>query len=112
MPRTPRHPGTDIMKQCSCCVAIVLTTPLSVPAADTDQPVRMGSGIMTFETVPGWGLGPDGKSVLGGTHGAVVVDSAGNIYTSAAIGVFVFSPEGKVVRRFLEGDYTQLHDMK
>jgi hypothetical protein len=72
----------------------------------------MGSGIMTFDTVPGWGLGPDGKSVLGGTHGAVVIDSAGNIYTSAAIGVFVFSPEGQVVRRFLEGDYTQLHDME
>jgi len=98
------------MKLCSYYVTIVLATALTLPAAD--KPVRMGSGIMTFETVPGWGLGPDGKSVLGGTHGAVVVDSAGNIYTSAAIGVFVFSPEGQVIRRFLEGDYTQLHDMK
>lgn len=100
------------MKRYNFSVAIVLATALTLPAADKSQPVRMGSGLMTFETVPGWGLGPDGKSVLGGTHGAVVIDSAGNIYTSAAIGVFVFSPEGQVVRRFLEGDYTQLHDME
>ena len=24
-----------------------------------------------FDTVPGWGLGPDGKSVLGALHGGV-----------------------------------------
>ena len=65
------------------------------------QPVRMGTGVMTFDTVPGWGLGPDGRSVLGSTHGGVVVDKAGNVYTSANIGVFVFSPEGQVIRRFL-----------
>lgn len=100
------------MKQYTSCVAIVLAAALTLSAADKPQPVRMGSGIMTFDTFPGWGLGPDGKSVLGGTHGAVVIDSAGNIYTSAAIGVFVFSPEGQVIRRFLEGDYTQLHDME
>ncbi len=100
------------MKLRSYCLALIVAAASTLPAADKPQPVRMGSGIMTFDTVPGWGLGPDGKSVLGGTHGAVVVDSAGNIYTSAAIGVFVFSPEGQVVRRFLEGDYTQLHDME
>ena len=67
---------------------------------------------MTFDTVPGWGLGPDGKSVLGPTHGSVVVDAAGNIYTSAHAGVFVFSPDGKVVRRFLGDKYSDIHDMK
>ena len=72
----------------------------------------MGCGIMTFDTVPGWGLSPEGKSVIGPTHGAVVIDKAGNIYTSADQGVFVFSPDGKVIRRFLEGDYTRLHDME
>ena len=81
-------------------------------AAEKAQPVRMGSGIMTFDTVPGWGLSPEGKSSIGPTHGGVVVDKAGNIYTSADQGVFVFSPDGKVIRRFLEGDYTRLHDMK
>ncbi|HCD00190.1 MAG TPA: 6-bladed beta-propeller, partial [Planctomycetaceae bacterium] len=49
-------------------------------AADKVAPVRMGSGLMTFETVPGWGLDGNGKSVLGPTHGGVVVDKAGNIY--------------------------------
>jgi len=76
------------------------------------KPVRMGSGAMTFDTVPGWGLRPDGKSAIGPTHGSVVIDKAGNIYTSADQGVYVFSPEGKVVQSYLGGDYTRLHDME
>lgn len=91
-------------------LAFVLAPPAF--AADTPQPVRMGSGIMTFDTVPGWGLGPDGKSVLGSTHGGVVVDKDGNIYTSAHAGVFVFSPDGKLVRSFLGNKYSDIHDMK
>ena len=74
--------------------------------------VRMGAGAMTFDTVPGWGLGEDGKSVLGPTHGGVVIDTAGNIYTSAKLGVFVFSPDGDVVRRFLGPEYSNIHDME
>ena len=81
-------------------------------AADKAQPVRMGCGIMTFDTVPGWGLGPDGKSQIGSTHGGVVVDKEGNIYTSAHAGVFVFSPGGEVVRKFLGEKYADIHDMK
>ncbi|MGV2336986.1 MAG UNVERIFIED_CONTAM: hypothetical protein LVR18_23815 [Planctomycetaceae bacterium] len=72
----------------------------------------MGNGSMTFETVPGWGLGTDGRSVLGSTHGGVVVDKAGLIYTSANIGVFVFSPDGQLVRRFLGDEYTSIHDIE
>jgi hypothetical protein len=72
----------------------------------------MGDGIMTFDTVPGWGLGDDGKSVIGSTHGGVVIDKTGNIYTSSSLGVFVFSPEGKVVRRFVGDNYSNIHDMK
>lgn len=75
-------------------------------------PVRMGAGIMTFDTVPGWGLRPDGNSSIGPTHGAVVIDKAGHIYTSANAGVFVFSPDGMVVQSYLGGDYTNLHDME
>jgi hypothetical protein len=81
-------------------------------AAENTQPVRMGCGPMTFDTVPGWGLGPDGKSVIGPCHGSVVVDRDGNIYTSSHAGVFVFSPEGKVVRNFLGNNYSDVHDMK
>lgn len=72
----------------------------------------MGSGAMTFETVPGWGLRPDGSSAIGSTHGAVVIDQAGNIYTSAKAGVFVFSPEGIVVQSYLGPEYSNIHDME
>jgi len=74
--------------------------------------VRMGSGIMTFDTVSGWGLGSDGKSVLGPTHGSVVIDKAGNIYTSAIKGVVVFNPAGEVIRSFIGEAHSSIHDME
>ena len=61
------------MKNCWLSIAVVFGLTLPVFAADKVQPVRMGCGIMTFDTVPGWGLGEDGKSVLGSTHGGVVL---------------------------------------
>jgi hypothetical protein len=102
------------VKKCSIFMAFafVLSLTLSVIAEEKVQPVRMGCGLMTFDTVPGWGLSPEGKSVLGPTHGGVVVDKAGNIYTSADMGVVVFSPDGKVVRRFVGDDYTRIHDIE
>lgn len=93
-------------------VAFVFGIALPAPAADTVKPVRMGCGLMTFDTVPGWGLGHDGKSVIGPCHGSVVVDKEGNIYTSSHAGVFVFTPEGKTVRSFLGDKYSDIHDMK
>lgn len=95
-------------------LGFALVTGLSLPtlAADTPQPVRMGCGLMTFDTVPGWGLRADGKSAIGPCHGSVVVDKAGNIYTSAHAGVFVFSPAGEVLRSFLGDKYSDIHDMK
>ena len=93
-------------------VVPVLCLAMAARAADTHEPVRMGCGMMTFDTVPGWGLGSDGKSVIGPTHGSVVVDAAGEIYTSAQAGVFVFAPDGKVVRSFLGNKYSDIHDMK
>lgn len=102
------------MKCCMRSLAVAVLFSLALPAfaADKVAPVRMGSGIMTFDTVPGWGLGEDGKSVIGSTHGGVVIDKAGSIYTSAAVGVFVFSPEGKVIRRFLGDKYSNIHDLE
>lgn len=91
---------------------ISVTATGTLHAAELSQPVRMGCGTMTFDTVPGWGLGEDGKSVIGSTHGAVVIDKEGNIYTSAKLGVFVFSPEGSIVRRFLGPEYANIHDME
>ena len=84
----------------------------SLQAEDKIAPVRMGSGLMTFDTVPGWGLRPDGTSALGPTHGGVVVDKAGNVYTSANKGVVVFSPDGKVIMEYLGDKYSNIHDME
>lgn len=72
----------------------------------------MGCGIMTFDTVPGWGLRPDGTSAIGATHGSIVIDKAGNIYTSAKRGVFIFSPDGKVIRSYESNEFTNIHDME
>ena len=96
----------------SAIVALVLSQTLSSVAADAVAPVRMGAGAMTFDTVPGWGLDENGKSVLGPTHGGVVVDKAGNVYCSANMGVFVFTPDGKLLRRFVGPDYTAYHDIE
>ncbi|WP_425619206.1 hypothetical protein NA78x_002944 [Anatilimnocola sp. NA78] len=91
---------------------LTLLTVSSLVAADNVAPVRMGSGIMTFDTVPGWGLRPDGTSALGPTHGAVVIDKEGHIYTSANKGVVVFTPDGKVIKEYLGDKYTNIHDME
>ena len=81
-------------------------------AQEKQAPVRMGAGLMTFDTVPGWGLRPDGQSALGPTHGGVVVDESGNVYVSADKGIVVFSPDGKVIRSY-EGDkYSRMHDLE
>ena len=91
-------------------IAAVLT--FSAVAADAVKPVRMGAGEMTFETVPGWGLRPDGIGALGPTHGAVAIDKEGHIYTSADKGVVVFTPDGKVIKEHLGDKYSRLHDME
>ena len=93
-------------------VMVVLSAAFCAFAAEPVKPVRMGSGVMTFETVPGWGLLPDGTSALGPTHGSVVIDKEGLIYTSTGKGVVVFSPDGKVVRSFLGKDHSNMHDME
>lgn len=102
----------SLFNMTSIALAIALTVSISVSVSAQTKPVRMGAGAMTFDTVPGWGLRPDGKSAIGPTHGGVVVDSAGNIYTSAKAGVFVFSPDGKVIHSFLGDKYSNIHDME
>jgi hypothetical protein len=101
-----------LSKRVACAIALVLGSAASASAAEPAKPVRMGCGIMTFDTVPGWGLGTDGKSVIGPCHGSVVVDQEGTIYTSSHAGVFAFSPDSKVVRSFLGERYSDIHDMK
>lgn len=93
-------------------VTFVLAITLTATAAEQSPSARMGSGLMTFDTVPGWGLRPDGSSALGPTHGGVVIDSKGNIYTSANKGVVVFSEDGKVIQEYLGEQYSNIHDME
>jgi hypothetical protein len=101
-----------LSKRVACAIVLVFGSAASAGASEPAKPVRMGCGIMTFDTVPGWGLGSDGKSVIGPCHGSVVVDQEGTIYTSSHAGVFAFSPDGKVVRSFLGEKYSDIHDMK
>ena len=91
---------------------IVLGFSLLLYGQQETVPIRMGSGEMTFETVPGWGLGDDGKSIQGSTHGSVVIDNSGNIYTSSKKGVTVFSPSGEVIRSYWTKDHSDIHDME
>lgn len=96
---------------CAAFALALLVTAASF-AAEKAKPARLGTGAMTFDTVPGWGLRPDGKSAIGGCHGGVVIDKAGSIYTSANKGVIVFAPDGTLIKEYLGGDYTNLHDME
>jgi DNA-binding beta-propeller fold protein YncE len=99
------------MRKALSIIALVLLS-AAIVRAETVLPVRMGCGAMTFDTVPGWGLRPDGNSSLGPTHGAVVIDKAGNVFVSADKGVVVFSPDGKVIQEYVGKDYSCMHDMK
>ncbi|GAB5401818.1 MAG: hypothetical protein Aurels2KO_00490 [Aureliella sp.] len=92
--------------------ALLAFTAMPLANLSATEPVRMGAGIMTFDTVPGWGLRTDGNSAIGSTHGSVVIDEMGNIYTSAKAGVFVFSPDGKVIHSYLGDKYSNIHDME
>lgn len=93
--------------------ALLFTLPLHAEDPKTVKPVRMGSGVMTFDTVPGWGLRPDGMSALGPTHGGVVIDKDQNVYVSTNNnGIVVFSPDGKVVKMHSGAAYNACHDLK
>jgi len=94
----------------TCVISMLLAA--HAAAVELPQPVRMGAGAMTFDTVPGWALDAAGKSQIGSTHGGVCVDKSDNIYTSSSLGIFVFTPEGTLARRFLGDKYTNWHDIE
>jgi DNA-binding beta-propeller fold protein YncE len=75
------------------------------------KPVTVGSGAQTYRTVPAWGDVPD-KLLIGPTHGGVVVDKAGLIYVSSdsTKGMFVFQPDGKLVRT-IAADFYGIHGL-
>src|ERR1700755_604219 len=94
-----------LLSRNSAAIVLAMSLNVAAMAADAPQPVRMGDGIMTFDTVPGWGLLPDGHSGLGPTHGGVAVDKEGNVSLICIRCVVVFSPDGKVVRSFIGDKY-------
>ncbi|MFN7141868.1 MAG: 6-bladed beta-propeller, partial [Limisphaerales bacterium] len=73
--------------------------------------VQTGSGRFKFKTVPGWGNIPVNLQI-GPTHGSAVVDKKGNIYvsTDSASGIFVFSPDGKLLRS-MAPEFSGVHGM-
>ena len=117
METTIQLSGDLILNRKVICLAAIISLVSILPALPAlaeskPKPVRMGCGAMAFDTVPGWGLHPAGNSALGPTHGAVVIDKAGHIYTSAQKGIVVFSPQGTVINSFLGKDYSNIHDME
>ena len=84
-----------------------------VPRDDSHDavPVTVGGGAHCFTNVPAWGDIPE-KILIGPTHGGVVVDKAGLIYVSSdsTKGIFVFQPDGKLVRN-IAADFYGIHGM-
>ncbi|MEP3480640.1 MAG: 6-bladed beta-propeller [Fuerstiella sp.] len=101
------------MKRPATTILLFMISVLSLGATYAQEVgVRMGAGDMTFDTVPNWGLSNEGLSQIGSTHGGVVVDKAGLIYTTSSLGIFVFNADGKIVNRFLGDDYSNIHDIE
>ncbi len=106
-------PSRILAALCATALGVFTITQGQNKPANAAVPARTGSGIMTFDTVPGWGLRPeDGKSTIGPTHGGVVVGADGKVYTSSDAGIFVFAPEGKLVTKYIGQPYTKCHDLE
>ncbi len=78
--------------------------PKESPAVN--EQIRVGNGVCTYETVANWCKIPDGRDSLGPTHGAIVLDKAGNIYCSMDSGdhgILVYRPDGTLVREMGHG---------
>ncbi|NQZ58543.1 MAG: 6-bladed beta-propeller [Lentisphaeraceae bacterium] len=72
---------------------------------------KTGSAPHIYQTVPGWGTIP-GKDYIGSTHGGIVIDKQGLVYTSIKNekSVAIFTPEGKYLRSF-DKKFNQIHGM-
>jgi sugar lactone lactonase YvrE len=72
----------------------------------------LGQGPWRFEVEAGWAKLPAGQS-FGGTHGGVVVDRAGNVYTSTegADGILVFAKDGTFARKLAAPELTAIHGL-
>ncbi len=69
------------------------------PGKDVTTPVVTGNGAWTYQTVPGWGALPDGKSI-GPTHGSVLVGPDKRVYLSTdhEMSIIVWEEDGTFVK--------------
>jgi DNA-binding beta-propeller fold protein YncE len=74
--------------------------------------IRLGQGDHQYESVPDWARLPD-SGHLGSTHGGVVVDRHGFVYTNTDTerSVIVFRPDGTFDRAFGK-DHVGIHHMQ
>ena len=102
------------------CLCIAVASASAHP--DDGLPVRkiaaaalpgapLGSGDWRFEIESGWAKLP-ADTILGPTHGGVVIDRAGLIYMSSdgPLGILVFSPDGKFLRG-IAPDFSGIHGL-
>ncbi len=70
-----------------------------------------GPADQTFKPVQNWASIPD-KLQIGPTHGGVAVDKGGFIYASSdsANGIYVFSPDGRLVRT-IAPEFATIHQL-
>lgn len=75
-------------------------------------PARTGNGAFVFETLPGWGMPPQGTA-LGPTHGGIARDKAGRIYasTDGPASIFVYGPDGKF-QNTIAKDFAGIHQLQ
>ena len=79
-----------------------------------DEGVRrvFGTGNYRFRLVEGWGIGPQGR-IPGGAVSSVAVDSHDQVYVlvRASVPVLVYDREGRFLKGWGEGLFTQPHSV-
>ncbi|MEM7307575.1 MAG: hypothetical protein AAF682_12935 [Planctomycetota bacterium] len=88
---------------------------LAAFAQEPDEPATLdplGTGEHVYEWVHDWARLPEGTE-LGYTHGCIAIDSADRVYvqTNGPESVFVFSPDGELLRTFGDELAGGLHGM-
>lgn len=73
--------------------------------------LQTGNGSWTYRVDEGWGQLPAGVA-LGGTHGGIATDKAGQVYisTQSETGVLVYTPDGALLRTIAH-QYPEIHSM-
>lgn len=109
------HPRIAFTLACALPAAAFANSEwISLPLAQVSAPqlpaAPLGSGNWRFEVQPGWAKLPEGTG-YGSTHGGVAVSKTGNIFVSSDTkGVFVFAPDGTLLRN-IAPEQTNLHGL-